>query len=97
MTDYIKENNIEFSEEAKQVLNAGKELYKYYHSKDDSNPNASFYDIRMYFQGLNDKGKMNSRSSDDTYTELLQNLRQDIKRLEGKIIPKIYEYGFLSK
>lgn len=97
MTDYIKENNIEFSEEAKQVLNAGKELYKYYHSKDDSNPNASFYDIRMYFQGLNDKGKMNSRSSDDTYTELLQNLRQDIKKLEGKIIPKIYEYGFLSK
>ncbi|MEE3348709.1 MAG: hypothetical protein VZR09_01585 [Candidatus Gastranaerophilaceae bacterium] len=97
MTDFIKENGIEFSETAKEVLESGKELYKYYHSKDDSNPNASFYDIRMYFQGKNDKGTMNSNSTDEIYSMLLWNLRQNLKKLETKIIPKIYEYGFLIK
>jgi len=96
MTDYIKEHNIKFSEEAQRVLDAGKELYKYYHSKADSNPNASFYDIRMYFQGTNEKGKMNAKSEDEEYSMLLFNLRQEIKRLSEKIIPKIYEYGFLN-
>ncbi len=95
MTDFIKEKGIEFSDTAKKVLYSGKELYKYYHSKSDSNPNASFYDIRMYFQGLNDKGKMNSNSIDETYSMLLWDLRQKLKKLEKEIIPKIYEYGFL--
>lgn len=97
MSDYIRENKIVFSETAKEVLEAGKKLYKYYHAKNDSNPNASFYDIRMYFQGLNEKGKMNSSSTDETYSVLLWSLRQSLKKLEKQIIPKIYEYGFLIK
>lgn len=54
----------EFSDEAIDVLNAGRELWKYFHSKPFINVNASFYDIREYFQGRNEKGRMNSRSED---------------------------------
>lgn len=97
MTDFIRDNKIEFSETAKEVLVAGKKLYQYYHSKQDSNPNASFYDIKIYFQGMNEKGRMNRNSMDETYLMLLWNLRQNLKKLEDQIIPKIYKYGFLMK
>jgi hypothetical protein len=39
----------------------------------------ALYDIREYFQGRNDKGRMNSRSSDETYTLLISDLRQKTK------------------
>ncbi|MGV6828438.1 MAG: hypothetical protein ACWA45_03460 [Flavobacteriales bacterium] len=87
----------EFSEEAKEVFNAGKELWIYYHSKPNVNVNASLYDIREYFQGRNDKGRMNSRSSDEIYTELIGELRNKLNFLADKIKPKIYEYGFLKE
>lgn len=86
-----------FSDEAKVVFDAGRELWKYYHSQKDINVNASFYDIREYFQGRNDKGKMNSRSADEKYTELIGNLRLKLNLLADKIKPKIYEYEFLKK
>lgn len=95
MTDYIKNNNIKFSKEAEIVLYMAKELWKYYNSHENSNPNASFYDIKEFFQGRNEKGRMNNNSSNEKYTELLWNLQQSIKKLENCIIPKIYEYGFL--
>ena len=97
MTDYFKQHNIQFSNEARDVLEQGKYLWKYYHSKNDSNQNASFYDIREYFQGKDSNGRMNNRSSDETYSILVWNLRQALKQLEKKITPKIYEYGFLYK
>ena len=41
---------IEFSAQAKDVLNAGKNLFKYYHEQTNSEfPNASLYDIKKYF------------------------------------------------
>ncbi len=58
--------------------------------------NASLYDIRAYFQGRNDKGRMNNQSDDETYTELISNLRDALKVLAQKIEPKVYEYGFLK-
>jgi hypothetical protein len=61
------------------------------------NVNASLYDIREYFQGRNDKGKMNSKSDDETYNELIANLRSTLKTLALKIEPKVYEYGFLKQ
>jgi hypothetical protein len=70
-------------------------LWKYYHSKPKVNVNASFYDIREYFQGRNDKGKMNSKSEDAKYTELIGDLREKMKALAKKIEPKVYGYGFL--
>lgn len=95
MTDYIRENKIVFSQEAQEVFDAGKDLYKYYHSKENSNPNASFYDIKEYFQGRNDKGKMNVGSNDEVYVGLLGNLKEKQRMLGDKIAKKVYEYGFL--
>ena len=90
-----RKSPLEFSAEAKAVFDAGRELWRYYHSKPKVNVNASFYDIREYFQGRNDKGKMNSKSEDAKYNELIGNLREEMKGLAKKIEPKVYEYGFL--
>jgi len=87
---------LEFSEEAKAVFDAGLQLWKYYHKQPKCNVNASLYDIREHFQGRNEKGKMNNRSDDETYTKLISILRDKLNILALKIEPKIYEYGFLK-
>ena len=83
------------------VLDAGRELWRYYHAQPGANPDASYYDIRLFFQGATTdakgKSKMNSSSSDATYTQLLAALRAAMKRLAAAIEPKVYEYGFLKK
>ena len=91
---------LKFSAEAKAVFDAGRKLWRYYHSFPSHGGagvvvNASFYDIREYFQGRNDKGKMNNKSTDMKYNELIGNLREKMKGLAKKIEPKVYEYGFL--
>ena len=96
----------EFSPEATAVFDAGRELWKYYHSviSAPSTPgitvagsvNASLYDIREFFQGRNEKGKMNNKSDDAKYMELIGELRDKLKLLAKKIEPKVYEYGFLK-
>ena len=88
-----------FSEEATAVFDAGRELWKYYHSQNDVdiNVNASFYDIRAYFQGTNALGRMNARSEDATYTKLIGALRNKLSVLADKIKPKVYEYEFLKE
>ncbi len=96
---FVPRNDIkrEFSQESQNVFNAGRELWQYYHSQNGVNTNASLYDIREFFQGRNDKGRMNSKSNDEKYTELISNLRENLKTLAEKIIPKVYEYGFLRE
>ena len=86
---------LSFSEEAKAAFKAGKKLWKYYHSQPTANVNASLYDIRDFFQGRDDSGKMNNKSGDDTYSGLIGDLRSALKTLALKIQPKVYEYGFL--
>jgi len=88
---------LEFSSEAKAVFDAGRELWRYYHSQPDCNVNASLYDIREYFQGRNKQGKMNNKSGDEAYMTLIHQLREKLRQIEKKIEPKIYEYGFLKK
>lgn len=96
---YDGTQKIVFSQEAKAVLEAGKELYKYYYSKPhitkEAN-NASFYDIRAAFQGIGTSGKMNPTSTDEKYNELIADLRAKQKLLAKKIQPKVYKYGFLK-
>lgn len=87
----------EFSEEAKEVFDAGRELWKYYHSQPNVNVNASLYDIREYFQGRNEQGRMNGKSDDKRYMELIGELRNKLDFLADKIKPKIYEYEFLKE
>ena len=99
MSDFLKGR--EFSAAARAVMDAGRELWRYYHAQPNANPNASYYDIRMHFQGCSvdakGKTKMNSDSSDAKYTELLANLRAAMKQLARRIEPKVYEYGFLKR
>ena len=95
--DNFKPQPREFSEIAKTVFKAGRELWRYYHAQPKCNVNASLYDIREYFQGRNNNGKMNNKSDDETYNELIGNLRSALKTLSMKIEPKVYEYGFLMK
>jgi very-short-patch-repair endonuclease len=93
----LTEGELKFSPEATEVFDAGRELWKYYHSQPNCNVNASLYDIREHFQGRNDKGKMNNKSKDESYMKLITNLRDKLKRLAQKIEPKVYEYGFLKE
>lgn len=93
--DYGK-SPLVFSAEATAVFDAGRELWKYYHKQPNCNVNASLYDIREFFQGRNEAGKMNNKSNDETYTNLIGNLREKLKQLAATIEPKVYEYGFLK-
>ncbi|MFK8267355.1 hypothetical protein [Capnocytophaga cynodegmi] len=88
---------LQFSDEATAVFDAGRQLWKYYHAQSDANVNASLYDIREYFQGRNEKGRMNSKSDDEKYTSLIGELREKLNILADKIKPKVFEYGFLRK
>lgn len=82
--------------ESQAVMDAGRELWRYYHTMADANPNASLYDIKEYFQGRDAKGKMNAKSDDKQYTGLLDNLKAAMQTLAAQIRPKVYEYGFLK-
>ena len=87
----------QFSPEAIAVFDAGRTLWQYYHEQKNVNVNASYYDIREYFQGRNATGRMNPRSEDITYTALIGELRNKLNVLADKIKPKIFEYGFLKE
>ena len=91
-----KSEKVVLSEEAQNVYNAGLELWKYYHLQPKANPDASYYDIRKFFQGES-KGRMNNGSNDEKYMELIGDLRNKMKLLAKKIESKVYEYGFLKQ
>lgn len=97
-TDYRPLDHL--STEADAVLTAGRNLWQYYHQQPGANPNASYYDIRLHFQGTkvtkSGKEQMNTESADPTYTTLLNVLRQAMKQLAAHIEPKVYQYGFLK-
>ena len=86
----------QMSPEAQAVYDAGLALWRYYHTQPNTIADASFYDIRLHFQGTNDKGNMNAKSDDATYTALITDLREKMKLLAKRIEPKVYEYGFLK-
>lgn len=96
-TQTTENKPLEFSEEAKEVFDAGRKLWFYYHQQKDINVNASLYDIKEYFQGRNDKGRMNTKSTDEKYTQLIGALRDKLNILAQKISPEVYEYGFLKE
>ena len=92
-------DGVAFSPEASAVYSAGLELWRYYFAAagDSVNENPSFYDIRKYFQGTDEKGRMNNKSSDEQYNALIDDLRAKQKKLASKIAEKVYEYGFLRR
>ncbi len=92
----INLTKLEFSPSAQAVFEAGRELYAYYHSQENINVNASLYEIKEYFQGRSNIGRMNGKSDDETYTDLTQKLQTNLDILERQIQPKVYKYGFLK-
>ncbi|WQS24251.1 hypothetical protein KVD61_01175 [Helicobacter pylori] len=92
-----------FSPCASKVLDAGKEIYRYYHTQDFKNrpynANISLYDIKEFFQGRNVQGKLNlpAKAKDGYYKQLYANLQDALKDLAKEIQPKVYEYGFLRE
>ncbi|GAA8648341.1 hypothetical protein Hpoki25_14430 [Helicobacter pylori] len=99
-----KENKpLEFSQSASRVFDVGREIYRYYHTQDFTNPhynaNASLYDIKEFFQGRNAQGKLNlpAKAKDEHYKQLYANLQDALKDLAKEIQPKVYEYGFLRE
>ncbi|GAA6966935.1 hypothetical protein HpCHC41_14650 [Helicobacter pylori] len=99
-----KENKpLEFSLCASKVLDAGREIYRHYHTQDSTNShynaNASLYDIKEFFQGRNAQGKLNlpAKAKDEYYKQLYANLQDALKDLAKEIQPKVYEYGFLRE
>ncbi len=107
-----KENKpLKFSPSASKVFDAGREIYRYYHTQDFTNrpynanaslpynANASLYDIKEFFQGRNAQGRLNSptKAKDKYYKQLYANLQDALKDLAKEIQPKVYEYGFLRE
>ncbi len=94
---------LEFSLCASKVFDAGREIYRHYHTQDSTNPhynaNASLYDIKEFFQGRNAQGKLNlpAKAKDEYYKQLYANLQDALKDLAKEIQPKVYEYGFLRE
>ncbi|MCR2054397.1 hypothetical protein CHLV4139_02655 [Campylobacter helveticus] len=70
-----------FSDEAKEVLQAGKEIFKHYHEQTrdskDYNPNAALYDIKAHFQGFNDKGKGKDRMNPHPKKPKMKPIKKD--------------------
>ncbi|MFP6075129.1 hypothetical protein ACLF9Y_07360 [Helicobacter pylori] len=99
-----KENKpLKFSPSASRVFDAGREVYRYYHTQDFTNrpynANVSLYDIKEFFQGRNAQGKLNlpAKAKDGYYKQLYANLQDALKDLAKEIQPKVYEYGFLRE
>ncbi|GAA9234044.1 hypothetical protein HpHA215_14000 [Helicobacter pylori] len=99
-----KENKpLEFSQSASRVFDAGREIYRYYHTQASTNrpynANASLYDIKEFFQGRNAQGKLNlpAKAKCKHYRQLYANLQDALKDLAKEIQPKVYEYGFLRE
>ena len=100
MYDYLKKCG-ELTPAAQAVMNAGKAIWTYYHetiaNDDKAYIDASLYEIKEYFKGRNDKGKMNAKSIDEHFNLLEDSLRSALKALALQIRPKVYEYGFLKE
>ena len=92
---FIPRVPLTFSEEATAVFDAARALWRYYYAQPDAHPNASYYDIRAYFQQRNDKGRMNAQSEDAEYTRLHALLKAARAELAKVIAEKVYKYGFL--
>ncbi len=93
---FVPTEPIQFSAEAQSVFNAGQELWRYYHSYPNVNVNGSLYDIREFFKGRDENGKVNSYCDDKRYNELNGKLTSSLDELAKKIERKVFDYVFLK-
>lgn len=85
---------VTLSDEAKAVHDAALAVWRHYHAQPGAKADASFYDIRRFFQGETN-GRMNNTSDDEKYTALVADLRAKQEALAARIAEKVYEHGFL--
>ncbi len=95
-TEAYHRSPIVFSAEAQAVFAAGRALWRYYLAQPKVNVNGSLYDIRLHFQGKNAQEKMNSKSEDTQYNQLIDTLRKAMEVLARKLEEGVYAYGFLE-
>ncbi len=81
---------------ATAVMNAGREIWRYYMQQPNINVNASLYDIKAHFKGRDNRGRMNATSTDEHFNALMDDLRIALNALAKEIEAKVYEYGFLK-
>lgn len=89
----LKDN---MSLEATAVMDAGRKIWSYYMMQSGINVNASLYDIKEFFKGRDEKGRMNATSNDECFNQLMDDLRIALNNLAKKIEEKVYKYGFLK-
>ncbi|MDR3244549.1 MAG: hypothetical protein LBT79_07345 [Elusimicrobiota bacterium] len=99
MSDFIKGRK--FSAKAQAVIDAGRSIWKYYqkdiYNDDSQNINASLYEIREYYRGRTDKGRLCPKSSDEKFQALDDAIKDALDILADKIAGGVYRYGFLRK
>ena len=61
------------------------------------NVNASLSDIKEFFKGKSEKGRVNPKSKDEKFNALEKTLSEKMNILAKAIEPKVYEHGFLIK
>ena len=84
------------SDAASVGMAAGREVWRYYMRQPGINVNASLYDIKAFFKGRDEKGRMNATSPDEHFNTLMENLRVALQELAKQIETKVYAYGFLK-
>ncbi len=86
-------NNESLSKNADEVLTAAKKLYKFYFEHFNE-LNTGKYKIRTWDAGW---WQIRNALVDQTMgKELIENIKIEHGKLKEKILPQIYEYGFLT-
>ena len=88
---------IQLSPAARAVLDAGRELWRYYHAQPGANPNASYYDIRRHVKCKIENGERKMWESVLGRARIPVALKSAMKTLAKQFEPKVYAYGFLKK
>ena len=97
MSEFIQKRNScrPFSQEALAVLDAGRNIWRYYLSLKPENRNASFLEIKEFFRGRTN-GRLNASGADEHFESLMDKLTDALKLLATNIAQGAYQHGFLS-
>jgi hypothetical protein len=90
---------ITISSESLAVLHCGLAAWRHYftfQTRSDFNHNAGIYEIKEFFRGRNNNGRLNSNGPHATFENLMKNLMAAYKPLSEKLASKCHEHGFLS-
>ena len=103
MYDFLQKQSKKLSKEAKNVLNAGKEIYKLYYTtsfnykiKEEFKLNRAdvgYYQIRKSLETF----YKNNEENKHYYNNLIQQFKILYNELKSKLHPQVYDLGFLKE